>query len=537
MQNLRFVLLLAVTALLVAACQMTERTSPFLPNPFSGGGESPKTPPKERVASLLQEAKQQYDDGHFDAAHRYSESAVRVIKEHDLDDSDIPLALTIQAYCLLQLGRYDDYYVKGYGRLAGAVTKFKRALEENPKSLRAKLGLGLVRSRRHSDAINKAAKLSEGNLLLELIEDGVKRGFKDPTSRANAKLLEKTRTLLQTFLAGRQRLIGLGYIFRDPDSVPFDSEDLREEAPWLGTLTKGAEKAALDEIGWSIDDAIAYEEDETKLDTKDTLARVAKIRRSWTRVRFYWRHEALKDLQEARDRLLDVRKLAPDYFWVDRDLAVVFEGTGAFFLDIGLEVARNEAILEGIAPAGLNARAEQIYLQESFRHSSKVNSKENYAAAVTYLDNFALRHRVFERMRVEAVRKARANEPEDDPFTVDLVARYARTMNSLITEERSLRQLIILEAAALVIDPLFQINDLEKAIVYAERLRALDSEDPIHHFVLATAYYSDGKWLEARGTYDDFLRDSSIMQHKQQREIARIRRSECDLEIRRESSG
>ena len=88
-----------------------------------------------------------------------------------------------------------------------------------------------------------------------------------------------------------------------------------------------------------------------------------------------------------------------------------------------------------------------------------------------------------------------------------------------------------------MIEPLFQINDLGKAIVYAERLRALDSEDPIHHFVLATAYYSDGKWLEARGTYDDFLRDSSIMQHKQQREIARIRRSECDLELRRESSG
>ena len=141
------------------------------------------------------------------------------------------------------------------------------------------------------------------------------------------------------------------------------------------------------------------------------------------------------------------------------------------------------------------------------------------------------------RFASQAIRKARANEPEDDPFTVDLVARYARTMNSLITEERSLRQLIILEAAALVIDPLFQINDLEKAIVYAERLRALDSKDPIHHFVLATAYYSGGKWQEAKGTYDAFLRDSSIMQHKQQREIARIRRSECDLEIRRESSG
>src|SRR5690606_37030667 len=134
----------------------------------------------------------------------------------------------------------------------------------------------------------------------------------------------------------------------------------------------------VNDMGWIIDDALGG----APLSAGDvtTFDRAAEATvKNWQKVRRYWRLMTLRDVQDARDRFLSVRKSHDQYFWVDRDLAFTYQSLGAFFLDGGLERARMQAIAEGLPESAIEPRAREIYLSENFKVSDKHDSKENYA--------------------------------------------------------------------------------------------------------------------------------------------------------------
>ncbi len=173
-----FLLFGACLGLFLAACQTTETpTGGFQSNPFTNAGESQKTPPAKRVADLLQEAKQQYDDRQFAMSFRYAEQAERLIKENKFPVEDEATAVAIQGYCLLQMGMLDDYAVDTFGVQAGAMRKFNRVLEISPTSFRARLGMALLLFRRHGESIRKSESLDQGVIWLEQIREDAKRAL------------------------------------------------------------------------------------------------------------------------------------------------------------------------------------------------------------------------------------------------------------------------------------------------------------------------------------------------------------------------
>ncbi|MBE7493005.1 MAG: hypothetical protein HS108_14785 [Planctomycetes bacterium] len=534
--------LLAAVGFCFAACTSTEEPAALQGNPFTTPYESTKTPPEKRVADLLQEAKQQYDDRHYAMAFRYAEQAERLIKENKFPVQDEATAVAIQAYCLLQKGLLDDYAVDNFGRQPGALTKFNRVLEINPESFRARLGVALLQFRRHGDSIRKAESLDQAVLWLEQVREDTRRAL-DGGAEKEMRTREAARKYA-ILMSNRDKYLKLGYIFRDPNSVPMDEKGRREQAQWLGKLPEGEEGVALMDLGMVIED-LEQGAEVSDRDRKRALDGAANVADSWRGVRRYWRMHALKDLQASRDRLLAIRAESvaankskegdrgPLYFWVDRDLTFVYQSLGGFFLDIGLEQARLQAIAQGRLDDTLEQEARRIYTSKEFNTWEKQESRRNYNDALKYTVSFIRAHQRFERERERAKEKANYEDLTENPFLVDLVQRYRATMDELIAEERGMRASMILEAAALCIDPLFQVNDLQQALVFALQLQALAPRNPVHYFVRATAYYTDGDFAAAKKEYAAFLRDSSVAENATQRRVARQRLMECDEELRR----
>ena len=223
------------------------------------------------------------------------------------------------------------------------------------------------------------------------------------------------------------------------------------------------------------------------------------------------------------------------YFWVDRDLAFVFQSLGAFFLDSALEKAHLQAIAAGVGESQLETRAKEIFLDDKFDSWEKQESKRNYTAALTYTQSFGARHQEFELLRVNKVKRAEQSEENTNIFMVDLVARYRTTMDELMQEERKVRTQMVLEAAALCIDPMFQINDLRLAVVWSNELKSMNDKDPIHLFVAATAYYQDEDYQAALDNYEGFMQASSITLDTQRRRISRDRIMQCEQYLAREA--
>jgi hypothetical protein len=529
-----------VAAMLLAGCMGTpEPESAFQPSPVADVGSSPETPIDQRISDVLQEAKQQYDDRHYSSSFRYAQQAEALIAEHGSTVEDEAMALTIQGYCLLQLGRVDDYTVKTHGRQEGAVSKFRRAIAVRKGDFRSQLGIALAQYRRHGDGIRKAEALGDGVVALESIREDFRRAM-NGDKRSN-RLSEVSRRL-QLFKKNRTRLIELGYIFRDPNRAPRLEDGTMAEAPWLGSLTESESILALSDMEFILQDAQAGAADSDDIAAFRNAA--LSIADNWRQVRRYWRKQALADLQDARDRLLEVRKkdetLAVEmgrmaYFWVDRDLAFVFQSLGAFFLDSALENARMQAIAEGMDETRLEARAREIFLQEDFEGWEKTESRRNYQAALSYTKSFVERHTEFEKLRLRKVRMAEESDENNNPFLVDLVARYRATMDEMVNEERRMRAQMVLEAAALCIDPIFQINDLRLAIVWSNTLKGMNPTDPIYLFVAATAYFQAGEWASARDNYEGFMQASSITRDTTRRQLARRRITQCEQQLSREA--
>lgn len=535
-----FVVITVLLGLGVAACTTTEQPAALQANPFSGEYGSTQTPPEARVADLLQEAKQQYDDRHYPMAFRYAEQAERLIKEHEFTIEDEATAVAIQGFCLLQMKLIEDYAVDSFGRQPGALTKFDKVLKLTPNSFRARLGIALLLFRRHGESIQKAESLDQGVLWLEQIREDTQRALGDGDDRAL-----RAREAVRKFgilAANREKYLKLGYIFRDPNSMPMDDDGKRAEAPWLGTLTQADEELALKDLQWAIEDADKGAE-VSATDRNRAMRGASAVADSWRAVRKYWRVKALKDLQDSRDRFLAIRKESiaankvdkdePVYFWVDRDLTFVYQSLGGYFLDIGLEQARLKAIAAGRLDDTLEQEARRIYCSDEFKSWEKEQSQKNYKDSLDFTVSFIRAHQKFERTRVDAKERADYDDINANPFLVDLVQRYRATMDELIAEERGMRASMILEAAALCIDPVFQINDTEQALAFAGQLQALSPRNPIHYFVRATAHYTDGDFAAAKPEYAAFLRDSSLTDNAVQRRIARQRAMECDEELRR----
>lgn len=534
---------LAVAVLLglgLSACTSTETPAALQPNPFSSDYGTTETPPEARVADLLQEAKQQYDDRHYPMAFRYAEQAERLIKEHEFPIEDEATAVAIQGYCLLQMKLLEDYAVDSFGRQPGALTKFNKVLALTPNSFRARLGVALLLFRRHGESIQKAESLDQGVLWLEQIREDTRRALGNGDDRAlRAREAVRKHAILAS---NREKYLKLGYIFRDPSTMPMADDGKRADAPWLGTLTESEEELALKDLLWAIEDADKGAE-VSETDRNRALRGAAAVADSWRAVRKYWRVKALKDLQESRDRFLAIRKESiaankvdkdePVYFWVDRDLTFVYQSLGGYFLDIGLEQARLKAIASGRLDDTLEQEARRIYCSDDFKSWEKEQSQKNYKDSLDFTVSFIRAHQKFERNRVDAKERADYDDINANPFLVDLVQRYRATMDELIAEERGMRASMILEAAALCIDPVFQINDTEQALAFAGQLQALAPRNPIHYFVRATAHFTDGDFAAARPEYAAFLRDSSLAENAVQRRIARQRVMECDEELRR----
>ncbi|MCA8910726.1 MAG: hypothetical protein KDB82_03390 [Planctomycetes bacterium] len=514
--------------------------SEFQPNPLvAEPGE--ETPTDERIADLLQEAKQQYDDKHYPSAFRMAEQAENLITEYEFPDEDLALAITIQGYCLLQRGQIDDYFVESFGTQEGAITKFRDALKINNEDFRSSLGIGLAQFRRHGDSIRKAESLSNGIIMMEGIAEDARRGFKDIGTPEGKAHLDEAHRKLGIFMANRDELIKLGYIFRDTTTVKKDKNGKGDEAKWLGEITEGKGKLVLEDMNWALEDAI-NEKTATAKDAKLVDDNARTVIQNWQKVKSHWRMRGLEDLQAARNRFLSVRKndiaKAEElermrYFWVDRDLTFVFQSLGAFFLDMGLEQARVQAIREGATENRVENRAREIYLDKHFSSYEKEQSKRNYEAALDYTTSFVRAHQMFEMMRINKREAADANDENSNPFMVDLVSRYQNMMDELIQEGRSVRAYMILEAAAMCIEPLFQIRDTKRANAWANELQSLDPSNPIHHFVRATAYFLGSDWETAKTEYEAFMQQSSITQDSQRRSLARMRLLQCDQNLKR----
>lgn len=529
----------ALFGLLIAGCATPDEGATIQPSGFSADAKSPETPPPARVASLLQEAKQQYDDRHYERAFKDARNAERLIQENELSEADQSTAVAIQGFSLLQLGLVDDYAVKTFGRQEGAITLFERALALTPDTFphdrRARLGLGLALFRRHGESIRKADSIDQGILLLIQVREDLRRALAGGQDDA-MRLREATRkhTLFST---NRAKLIKLGYVFQDPASMKMDpATGHREDAPWLGGVTQANEELAVQDIGWALDDANKGDKVEPG-DRDKALNAASSLADSWRKVRHYWRVNALKDLQAARDRLLAIREKWPAYFWVERDLTFVYQSIGGYFMDAGLEQARLKAVAAGALDDTLEQEAQRIYASDSFKPpeklESKLESKKNYKVALDFALSFVEKHQVFEGRRKEKRDAADYSDINENPFLVDLVQRYHDTMDQLIAEERDMRMNMILEAAALCVDPLFQQNDHALALVLANNLKALAPDNPIHDFVRATANFAKKDYAAARDSYTAFIKASSVLGDHPQRKVAYLRIEQCDDELRR----
>ncbi|MCB9894081.1 MAG: hypothetical protein H6839_06525 [Planctomycetes bacterium] len=532
----------AVLVFAAVGCSGPSEPETFNPNPLTGGEPGPETPIPDRIADLLQEAKQQYDDMQYQTAFRQAEKAVQLIQENNYPEEDLVLALTIEGYCMLQMKYIDDYYVSTFGKQEGAVSKFNAALSLKPDDFRARLGIGLAHFLRHANSIHKAETLAEGIILLESIREDFRRAMNPKQGEDSKELLREASRKYTSFKASREKLLELKYIFRDPTTVPVYQDGTgADAAEWLGSTDEATETLAVKDIGWILDDALKGA-DLKEEDRKLLHGAASTIAENWRKVRSYWRLQGLKDLQASRNKLLAARRqdagIAEDtgrmvYFWVDRDLTFVFQSLGAFFMDSGLETARLQAISEGVPQDRLEARAKEIYVSDSFKSPDKDESKRNYEAALSYTKSFVRKHKEFEDMRRRKVDAVQEDDDNNNPFLVDLITRYQETMDEMIEDEKTLRSQMILEAAALCIDPLFQINDLREANVWAEELKAMDPDDPLHHFVRATAYFMTKDWESARTEYQAFLNDADISTYANRRKLSRTRVMTCEGNIKR----
>lgn len=503
----------------------------FQPNPVNVESGGPETPPGERVALLLQEAKQSYDDRFFEQSFRMAEKAQNLIIENRFPIEDEAMALNIQGYCLLQMGRIDDYYITNFGVQKGALTKFKLALQLQPKDYRARLGMAMGQFRRHGDTIRKAETLGQGVVFIEQAREDARRGFRDRTENGKVVLRDVQTRLLQ-FKSNREKLVELEYMFYDPATRPFDDKGRRIGAPWLGKLAEKDAPLVLNDAIWIVEDGIAGETLSDK-DQKLALDNMLRLADDWRHVQAYWRKAAMADLQLARDGLLGVRESFKEYFWVDRELVFVYQSIGAFFLDIALDQARVMAISQGATPANLEAEAKKVFLSKEFDTWEKQQSARNYRDALEYIRTFVIKHKEFELERTGRVERASLEDDNGNPFLVDLVQRYRATMDELVSEERNLRALLVLEAASLCVEPLFQVNDTRGAIRWADQYQAMYPSKPMHHFVRATSYYMGKEYEDALREYQAFMRESSITTDESQRKICRERILQCERELSR----
>jgi hypothetical protein len=535
------------------------------------GKDNPKeaeTDPEKRVSDALQAAKSAYDDQNFEAAHKYAEIAENLVIEKEVKDRGYrATALNIQAYSLLQLGLIEDYRPQDLpGYVRGALTKFKNALAIEPNSFRAQLGLHMCQFRRHSVNIVKSEKLGEGVLCLSELEHVFKLALAEADKTKRIALFNQAWRLYGMLSTGRNKLLEIYEIFHDPMTMALDEKTgTRADAPRLGRQpAKPGDKAVEYSEEQEIQDVtdlkyvIQDGKDGKQLSKDDTVGAYAalnRIRSYWRDVRHYWRVKALQDLQDSRDGQLKLRQRDLDekkgkekmrYFWIDRDLGFTFTALGAFFLDIAFEDARNQVIAEGKPLEYLEVLARAKVISADFKSKSKDLAKENYEASLSYYVSFVQEHERFEIYMLNKAEKADFNDATENPFLVDLQSRYVSEMLESVREERGMRRAIILEECAMVVDPLYQICDLERALVFAAKLKSMDPKDPIHHFVRATAYYERAKaflakkenetaksdFINAREEYDAYVRASSILDNAL-RKRARERHDDCDSALRR----
>ncbi len=568
-------LVICCVAAFVTACSMggnskpsPEETGAQPTDLFKGNDPKNETDPEKRVNDMLQQAKSAYDEGTYEAAHRYAETAERLVVEKKVKDRGYrATALNIQAYALLQLGLVDDYRPQSMpGYVRGSLSKFEEAMKLSPDSFRAKLGVALCQFSRHATNVSKSEKLGEGVFCLHEIETTLSMAFdsKDPV-KARAHF-NRAGDLYALLVRGREKLLELHEVFHDPSSVPLDPKTrTRPEAPRLTRrsmdrngnaieFSEEQETMAVADLKWIIDAARDGKELEPD-DPRRSLEAASTVRSYWQDVRFYWRKKALQDLQESRDQFLelcdrDMRdKRKSDkmrYFWIDRDLAFVFSSLGAFFLDMAFEDARLKALTEGRPLNEIEARARELIVDPKHSMPHKLDAKKNYESALSYFNRFVQQHEQFERLMITKAEKADFNDVTENPFLVDLQARYRSEMLESVSEERGMRRSIILEECALVIDPLYQNSDLDRALIFAGQLKSLDPKDPIHHFVRATAYYERAArylidkenenavadYKDGRDEYQAYMRASSVTTDSGQRKVARQRIEECDRHIK-----
>ncbi len=530
-----------LAAVVLSACSFTSeseadetpsdlRVTPLDPD----RGTSPSTPIAQRIASVLQEAKQQYDDRNYAAAMQWASSAENLIREHEYPDRDLALSIIIQGYCLLQAQRIEPYFLRSAGRQPGAIERFLESEKLNPDDLRARLGIGLALFRLHADKVRKAEWMDNGMLALEALEQDLNAATdaEDPLL-----ILERARRRHRSFQTNRQELLKLEYVFRDFSKAEKVSEDQARFSPWIAGMQEGPEALKLADVGYTIEDAQTARSLTVEA-AAQSIADLKAVSESWRKARQYWRMEALKNLQSSRDMLLEIRRKSPTYLWVERDLVFIYQSLGAYFLDIGLEQARDKARAAGTEPQRLSEEAQRLYLSDDFESWEKKQSRVNYSQALEFTRSFVRRHREeVEQARIGARDRTEVTDINTDPFNVDLAVRYRATMDDLITEERNIRYRMALEAAAMCIEPLFQLDgDVRVAETWARELEANNPANPIHHFVRATAYFQDEQYQRAIDSYDAFLKASSITADLNRRDLARARKRQCQAALIRSGS-
>jgi tetratricopeptide (TPR) repeat protein len=519
--------------LMLASCAGSQDTeAEFLSTEDMINAPTPQTPVHERIASSLQEAMQQYDDGHYAMSMRLAQSVLALMQANGYTPQEQSICHNLMGFSLLQLARIDDYWVSGHGRQEGAITRFQRALAIRDNDLRANHGMSLALFRRHGDHLAKADKLAQGILSLGQIREDVRLGLEggqDSRARLRDALFD-----VRTYQANREELIRLGFVFRDTSTVRLTETRNAELAPWLGTVAEAEGTLLANDMRWILEEATQGGE-VSDADHARLFEAVDLLTESWLQVQHYWRARGLKDLQESRDRAVAIHRRRPDYLWIDRDLVFFYQSLGAFFLDLGLEKTRRMAIEQGQRGEEIERAAQRIYLSDEFESREKRLSAANYRDALKFLRSFMPKHREVERMRMERQADVRAgieNETEN-PFLVDLGVRFGDTMAELISEERDMRYRMVLEGAAMCIDPLYQINDLPQANIWAEELRALQPRNALHHFVRATAHFRSEDYETAAREYRAFLDTSSIAENEYRRRLARSRILVAEDRIRR----
>ncbi|MDC1142888.1 hypothetical protein OAU50_07325 [Planctomycetota bacterium] len=531
MNVLRFLPLILIGGALLSGCMTDEAdTRLAVSDPYA---DSPTTPLDVRVADLLQNAKQAYDDKHYQAAFRFAENAETLVKNNEMAKKDQALAVVIQGYCLLQIGYVDDYFADGIGVQRGAISKFKAALKFGTTDFRSRLGVGLGLFRRHGDHIRKVKALTTGASALYAFEFNALEGLKELDTAEGKLKVKQAKKDVVGIIADAQKMHETGYVFRDPSTVALGMESEGIVGKLLGNFKEGEGQLLGSDVVYALEDADRTGEvSQQDLDIVDV--NTTKIRENWLEVRKYWQTRAIKDLQEARDTFLSLRKDATSYFWVDRDLTFTYQSIGAFFLDICLDEARNQAISERVRPHEVEARTNEIFMADDFDMWQKNASKTNYEDALKHLQSFMTSHKKFVEMRINRRDGNTFDNPEENPFLTDLIRISHGVMSDLIQEEEQMRAKLVLEAASMCIDPIFQINDIPRALGYARELRSIDGRNPIHYFVSATAYYQDKDWEAAKAAYEAFKRDSSLTEDSNQRNISRQRIMECDMKIKNE---